>query len=193
LRKHQSDLKAAFARAKESEVRQELRERIGKLTAGSATLWVGGVTETEINLRKELAGRTAETLRGAMREGVVPGGGAALLACRGALKERLAGSSDLDEHAALRILLRALEEPTRTIIANAGCDVAEAMAMINRAGLGYGFEVHSERAADMAQVGILDATSVTRMAVTSAVMTAALALTTDVLVHHKKPVERTEP
>ncbi|MBM4464480.1 MAG: hypothetical protein FJ014_02740, partial [Chloroflexi bacterium] len=89
LRKHIVSLRAAFGRADDPEVRRKLQERIGKLMGGSAVLWVGGATELEINARKELAQRASDALRGAITDGVVPGGGVSLLACRAALQERL--------------------------------------------------------------------------------------------------------
>jgi chaperonin GroEL len=193
LRKHIADLRASHERAEDSQVRKKLRERIGKLMGGSATLWVGGTSETEIDLRKQLAERTAEALRGAVREGVIPGGGVSLLACRPALREKLDQSRREEERSALRILIKAMEAPIRTIIANAGHDDSEALAEIKLAGPGYGFDVRSERIVDMAQVGIFDAAAVQKAAVRGAVKSAALALTVDVLVHRKKPEESMTP
>jgi len=189
LRKHIVNLRAAFRQADDPEVRKKLQERIGKLMGGSATLWVGGATELEINARKELAQRTAEALRGAITDGVVPGGGATLLACRPALQEMLDQSEDPDERAAYRILLRALEEPIRAILTNAGYDASEVMAELKRAGAGQGFDVRSGQIVDMAKAGIFDAASVQKAAVHSAVASAALALTIEVLVHRKIPRE----
>ncbi len=192
LRKHIADLRTAFRESEELDARKKLRERIGKLIGGSATLWVGGISELEVSTRKELAQRTADALRGAIIEGVLPGGGVALLACRPALQRLLDQSTDPDERAAYRILIRALEEPIRTILTNAGYDASEVMAEVRRAGAGYGFDVRSGQVADMMEVGIFDAASVQKQAVHSAVASAALALTIDVLIHHKKPKEALE-
>jgi len=189
LRKHIANLRAVFRQAKDPAVRKKLRERIGKLMGGSATLWVGGTTELEIEARKELAERTANVLRGAIMEGVVPGGGVSLLACRPALQRMVDQSTDPDERAAYRILIKALEEPIRTILTNAGHNASEVMAEIKRAGAGYGFDVRSRQVVDMVQAGIFDAASVQKAAVHSAIAGAALALTVDVLIHHKKPEE----
>jgi chaperonin GroEL len=131
-----------------------------------------------------MAKRTADALRGAIIEGVLPGGGVSLLACRPALQRMLDQDSDPDEQAAYRILVRAMEEPIRTILANAGCDASEVMAEIKQADAGYGFDVRSGEVADMAEIGIFDAAHVVKSAVHSAVGGAALALTVDVLVHH---------
>jgi chaperonin GroEL len=182
-------LRSSYREASDAEQQNVLRERMGKLLGGSATLYVGGVTPMDIDRRKATATRVSEAIRGALREGVVPGGGAALLACRPALKERLARATDPDERMAYRILIRALEEPTRTIIENAGCDPYEIMAEINRAGPGCGFDVQQERVLSMAEASIWSGASVTRTLVTSAVANAAMALTVEVVVHRDRKME----
>jgi chaperonin GroEL len=193
LRAHIATLRAAFSRAKETEARQKLQERIGKLMGGSATLWIGGATKVEIEARKELAKRTADALRGAVREGVVPGGGVPLLACRPALQQRLDQSTNSDERAAYRILIKAMEAPIRTLLTNAGYDASEVMAEIRLAGAGHGFDLRSRKIVDVAEAGIWDASAVLKAAVRGAVAGAALALTTDVLIHHKEPAQAVEP
>ena len=156
-------------------------------------IWIGGNTEAEVNVRKELAEHTIEAVRGALLAGVVPGGGTALLDCRPALRARLKAATASEERAAYRILIRALEEPARTIIANAGFDVDEVMAEIRQAGRGHGFDVEAEQVVPMASRGVLDSGSALKAAVKLAVLSAGIALTADVLVHHKKPVEATNP
>jgi len=193
IRTHIASLRKAFGSTNDPEVRKSVQERLGKLLGGSATLWVGAPTEQDIALRKELADRTAEALRGAVREGVVPGGGVALLECRAALQEELKKSTDRDEQMAYRILIRALEEPMRVIIENAGYNPDEIMAEIRLAGRGKGFDVRSATVTDMLDAGILDSVAVQKAAVLGAVKTAALALTIDVLVHRKKPPESVNP
>lgn len=184
VRQHLAKLRTAYAASQaDTEARQNLRRRIGKLLGGSATLWIGAATEAEMAPRKTLADRTAESLRAALTEGVLPGGGAALLACRAALRECARAATAADEKAAYRFLARALEAPARTIIANAGGNVPVALAAIEAAPAGYGYEVESGRVVNMIEAGILDVAAVTRLAVTSAVSAAAMALTTDALVH----------
>jgi chaperonin GroEL len=187
LREHLARLHQSHRQADDRETRKKLRERIGKLMGGSATLWIGGLTEMEIKTRKELAERTTEALRGIIMEGVVPGGGVALLSCRPALQRSLDQSTDPDERAAYRILIRALEEPIRTILTNAGYDASEVMAEIKMAGPGYGFDVRSGKVVNAVQAGILDAAAVQKEAMHSAIGGAALALTVDVLVQRKAP------
>ncbi|MBM4459327.1 MAG: hypothetical protein FJ011_16495 [Chloroflexi bacterium] len=193
LRDHIAALRASFRQTEDADARKKLRERIGKLMGGAAMLFIGAATETEMAVRKELAVRTADAVRGAMLEGVMPGGGVALLDCRPALQRLLKQATDLDERAAYRILIRGLEEPARTLIANAGADPSEIMAEIKHAGPGHGFDAAAERVIKMTEADIWDAASTLRGAVTTAVMSAGLALTTSVLVHHRKPTQEFNP
>jgi chaperonin GroEL len=183
IREHIATLRAAHEREEDREEREKLGERIGKLIGGAAVLKIGGFTETEAKARRELAERTATAMRAAMREGVLPGGGAALLACRPALQKRLEEDVDADERMAYRILLRAVEAPFRTLVENAGHEPSVLIDAIDRAGAGYGFDAVAGQVVDMAQAGVLDAALVQKAAVRSGVSGAALALTTDVIVH----------
>jgi chaperonin GroEL len=173
------------------EKRKKTRQRIGRLMNGSVTLRTGGATETEIKFRKEVAERAAEALRGAVAEGVLPGGGTAFIACIPALQGLLDQTSDDDERAAYRILIQALREPFRTILANAGYDPSEILAEIGDAPCG--FDVETGRVVDMAQAGIYDIATAQKAAVKAAVMTASLALTIDVLAHRKRQREALAP
>jgi chaperonin GroEL len=193
LRQHLAELRQAHQRAADREIREKLQERIGKLMGGSATLWIGGATESEIEFRKNLAKRTAQAIRGAVQSGIVPGGGVAFLTCRPTLQARLAQSSSPEERAAYATLLQAMEAPTRTLLNNAGYEASEVMAKINRAGPGFGFDLEQGQIVDMIEAGIFDVAQVQQEAVHSAVAGAALALTIDVLVHHKKPEQATTP
>jgi chaperonin GroEL len=188
LRAHVAGLRAAFGQAQSVADREQLQQRIGKLLGGSATLHIGGATELEIESRQELARRTSTTMRGAMRDGVVPGGGVALLRCREALECRQHESNNVDEQAAYRLLSRALAVPLRTIVRNAGYDPGAVMAQIEQAGSGYGCDVRSGTIVDMRAAGIFDVLAVQQAAAHSAISSAALALTVDVLVHRKQHV-----
>jgi len=192
LRRHIATLRRLFDNAETKIDRTHVQKRIGKLLGGSATLHVGGVTEREIEARVEVAKRTAVTLRGAMMDGVLAGGGVSLLDSRPALQKKLDDSSDSDEYAAYRILIKAMETPFRTIVANAGFDASEIMAEVRLAGPGHGFDVNSQQVVDMKQSRIYDPTIVQKGAVFGAVTTAAMALTVDALVHHAE-IENAPP
>ena len=193
IRRHINTLRVAYKNAAKDEERQRLQERIGKLLGGAAAIDVGGLTETEMETRKELAKRTVRTLRGAAREGILPGGGTALLACRPALDELLADRDSLDARAAHRILTRALETPFRTLISNSGNSEGKILGEMEQAGCEVGFDILSGRICEMIPNGIVDVAAVQKQAVISAIRGAALALTIDILVHRKNPPIVTEP
>ncbi len=189
LARHVRALQSALDRAT-GEPEDNLRERIGRLTGKVARLLIGGATSAESALRREQAERASRVMQGALTAGVVPGGGAALLACRPALREALKDAVDDDERAAYRCLLRALEQPARTLIDNAGYD---SDAVIGHLRVGEAFDARTGRAVQADRAGIWDAAQVLQGAVQRAVSTAALALTVDVLVHHENPQASVEP
>jgi chaperonin GroEL len=189
IRQHIASLRQGYNHLKEADDRKRAMERIGKLLGGSATLWIGDLTPTAVEQRRALAERAMEAMRGAMREGVVAGGGAALFALRPILQKALRDVTDPDEQAAYRILASALEQPMRVLISNAGKDLDEIMPLIKQAAPGIGYDVVQDRVVDMLQSGIFDATAVVKAGLIAAVSGATLALTTDVIVHRKNPPE----
>jgi chaperonin GroEL len=191
LRSHFATLSRAYDQTEDLEMRKKLRERIGKLLGGAAVLRVGGSTDLEINVGKKSAERTANALRGALASGVLSGGGAALLDCRPLLRRMADHAQNLEERMAYRILLRALEEPTRAIVENAGYEAEPILQRIEAAGTG--FDVRCGRIATMADAGVLDSAGVIMSAVRGALASAALALTVDVLMHHRKPETAIDP
>jgi chaperonin GroEL len=193
LREYIAQLRQAYPHLEDADKRKSVLQRIGKLLGGSATLWVGGTTRSEVDARKELADRTARAMRGAVLDGVLPGGGVALLNCRPALQKRLEQSASLPERAAYNILLKAVEAPIRTLLANAGYEPSSILGDIFRNGDGCGFDLQTGQIANMTEAGIFDVASVQRDAVRTAISSAALALTVDVVVHRKKPTVSFEP
>ena len=187
LREHIAHLRNAFASATDVEERNALQKRIGKLMGGSATLHVGGITESEMEFVKERAQRVADAMRGAIREGVLPGGGAALLACRPMLAAKMAQAEESEERAAYRILMVALQAPTRALLENTGHEPGEILGAIEQAGPGYGFDVVKGQLVDMNAAGIRDITTVVKAATRAAITSAAMALTTDVVIHRALP------
>jgi chaperonin GroEL len=189
IREHIRLLKSRYDGALDPGARDLLQRRIGGLMGGAALIHVGGESEHAIEGRRTLAEQAAGSLRGALRDGVVPGGGVAFLSCRPALEARLAAAFDPDERAGYRILLEAMEAPARTIFANAGYEPSAVMARLAHAGVGSGFDVFSGQVVDVVETGIVDVASVARAAIGGAVSAAALALTVDVLVHPAQPEE----
>jgi chaperonin GroEL len=189
LREHIASLRQGYLHIDDAEDRKKILKRLGKLLGGSATLFVGDMTPNAMEARKELATRAAEAMRGAIRDGVVPGGGVALMNSAAVLRSRLPGCTDPDQLAAYRILIRALETPLRTLVQNGGGDLDEIMPVIKQAGPGYGYDVVRQEVVNMADAKIFDVVSVLKEGLYAAINGAALALTTDVIIHRKNPPE----
>lgn len=185
--KHVQMLKNAYALADKPEDKPKLLERIQLFMGGSGTIRVGGLSKHDVEARKELTERTSHVIRRSMMSGILPGGGVSLLACRSTLNKMADEATDLDEQTAYRILSRALEEPLRNILANGGYTPGPILNQIEEAGVGYGFDLHTNQIVNMVDAGIIDSAEVMKTAAHEAIATAALALTIDVLVHHREP------
>jgi chaperonin GroEL len=160
--------------------KEKLQERVAKLAGGVAVVKVGAATEIEMKEKKARVEDALHATRAAVEEGIVPGGGVAFLRARLALKT-LKGAND-DQEAGIKIVLRALEEPLRQIVANTG---EEASVVVNKVVEGkgnYGFNAQSGEYGDMVEMGVLDPTKVARAALENAASVAGLILTTDCMV-----------
>ena len=186
LTEHLADLLELVEDARDKDSEAFLRERISKILGGVAILRIGDALPARMDSRIASAKETAKSLRRALRDGIVPGAGVALLACRAALEASPVEAGESDARAAQRMLLRALEAPIRTICHNAGFESAK-VAELNGKPPGYGIDARSGAIVDVMDAGIIDVASVTKAAVRSAVTSAALALTIDVLLHHAQP------
>ncbi|MDE2775134.1 MAG: hypothetical protein OXI77_04240 [Chloroflexota bacterium] len=192
LTEHLADLLELVEDARDKDSETFLRERIGKILGGVAILRIGDALPSRMDSRIASAKDTAKSLRRALRDGIVPGAGIALLACRAALDASPVEAGDSDARAAQRMLLRALTAPISTICQNAGFDSAK-VAELNGEPPEYGIDVRSGAIVDVLEAGIIDVASVTEAALRSAVTSAALALTIDVLLHHAQPEESYTP
>ena len=192
LTEHLADLLELVEYAADKDAEGFLRERIGKILGGVAILRIGDALPARMDSRIAIAKETAKSLRHALRDGVLPGGGVALLACRDALEGTLDPDEDSARRAARRILLRALEEPLRAICYNGGFDSAKAAELEGRP-RGHGIDIRSGAIVDALAAGIIDVASVLEAALRGAVKGAALALTIDVLLHHAQPQETYTP
>lgn len=192
LTEHLADLLQQREYAKDAEVKAFLSERIGKILGGVAILRIGDASPTRMDNRIEVAKETAKSMRLALADGVLPGGGVALLDCRAALEQAVADEPDSDSRAAFRILCRALEEPLRAICFNAGYDSAK-IAELEGMSAGHGIDVRTGDVIKSVDAGVIDVASVLKAAVRGAVGGAALALTIDVLLHHETPRQTYDP
>jgi len=161
--------------------REKIDERIAKLSGGVAVIKVGAATETELKERKIRVEDALHATRAAVEEGIVPGGGVALLRARRALAE-LKGPT-LDHDSGLRIVARALEEPLRRIVANAGDEPSVVVSRVDGASEGaFGYNAATREYGDLLQMGVIDPAKVTRLALQNAVSIAGLILTTDCMI-----------
>ncbi len=166
--------------------REKLQERLAKLAGGVAVIKAGAATEAEMKDKKLRIEDALNATRAAVEEGIVPGGGVALLNTVGAVKALLETTQG-EEKIGVEIVLRALEDPARQIAANAGFEGSVIIDKILTSGkIAYGFNAYSEEYVDMYEAGIIDPTKVTRSALANAASVAAMVLTTEVLVTDKK-------
>jgi len=182
-----SDIKARVAQIRQQAEeatsdydKEKLQERVAKLSGGVAVIKVGAATEVEMKEKKARVEDALHATRAAVEEGVVPGGGVALIRAARSL-EKLQGANE-DQNFGIKILLRAIEEPLRTIVANAGEDSAVVLNKVREGKGNFGYNATSGEYGDMIEMGILDPTKVTRLALQNAASVASLLLTTEVIV-----------
>jgi chaperonin GroEL len=161
--------------------REKLQERLAKLSGGVAVIKVGAATETELKEKKHRVEDALSATRAALEEGVVPGGGVALLHAQNAVGEMLS-SLDGDELTGGRIIHRALEEPIRQIAANAGADGSIVVDKVRTQGGNIGFNALTSEYEDLVKAGVIEPALVTRSALQNAASIGSLIVTTDVVV-----------
>ena len=160
--------------------KEKLQERVAKLSGGVALIKVGAATEIEMKEKKARVEDALHATRAAIEEGVVPGGGVALIRALKAL-DKLEGANE-DQTAGIRILARSIEEPLRNIVENAGEDAAVIVNQVKAGKGAYGYNAATGEFGDLLEEGILDPTKVTRLALQNAASIAGLMLTTEVMV-----------
>ncbi|MFD0464914.1 chaperonin GroEL [Microvirga aerilata] len=162
--------------------REKLQERLAKLAGGVAVIRVGGSTEIEVKEKKDRVDDAMHATRAAVEEGIVPGGGTALLRAKGAVAKLTSDNPDVQ--AGIKIVLRALEAPIRQIAENAGVEGSTVVGKINdnTASDTFGFNAQTEEFVDMLQAGIVDPAKVVRTALQNAASVAGLLVTTEAMV-----------
>ena len=171
--------------------REKLQERVAKLAGGVAVIKVGAATEIEMKEKKARVEDALHATRAAVEEGVVAGGGVALLRAVGDMS-KLEGDND-DQNQGIKILRKAAEEPLRQIVANAGEDASVILNAVNEGKGTYGFDAATGEYGDMVALGIIDPTKVTRLAVQNAASVAGLLLTTEAMVAEQPKDEAAAP
>ena len=160
--------------------REKLQERVAKLAGGVAVIRVGAATEVEMKEKKARVEDALHATRAAVEEGIVPGGGVALIRTRAVVSKVKGDNADQD--AGIKLVLRAIEEPLRTIVANAGSEPSVVVNNVANGKGNYGFNAATGEYGDLVEQGVLDPTKVTRTALQNAASVASLLLTTEVAV-----------
>ncbi len=176
-----AQIKAQIEETSSDYDREKLQERVAKLAGGVAVIKVGAATEVEMKEKKARVEDALHATRAAVEEGIVPGGGVALLRARAALVGTLKGDNH-DQDAGIKIVLRAMEQPLREIVANAGDEPSVVVNEVVKGKGNFGFNAANGTYGDMVEMGVLDPTKVTRSALQNAASVAGLMLTTDCMV-----------
>ena len=172
-----AQIRAALETAKSDYDREKLQERLAKLSGGVAVLFVGAATEVEMKEKKDRVDDALAATRAAVEEGIVPGGGVAYIRAVAAL-ENLKGDND-DQTTGIQIVKRAIEEPLRQIVANAGGEGSVVVNKIKENTGNFGYNARDDRYEDMLEAGIIDPTKVSRVALENAASIASMFLTTE--------------
>ncbi len=175
-----SSIRSQIEEATSDYDREKLQERVAKLAGGVAVIKVGAATEVEMKEKKARVEDALHATRAAVEEGVVPGGGTALIRCLNVLKA-LEGSN-ADQNAGIAILRRAIEEPLRQIVSNSGAEASVVVDHVSGKDGNYGYNAATGEYGDMIEMGILDPTKVTRSALQNAASISGLMITTEAMV-----------
>jgi chaperonin GroEL len=179
-----NEIKAAIDKSTSDYDKEKLQERLAKLSGGVAVINVGAATETEMKEKKARVEDALHATRAAVEEGIVPGGGVALLRAQVAL-DKIKGTDD--EKVGVEIVRRALEEPIRMIVQNAGAEGSIVVARVRESKeKNFGYNAQTDAYEDLAKSGVIDPTKVTRTALQNAASIAGLLLTTECVVVEKK-------
>jgi chaperonin GroEL len=186
------EIRVAIDKSTSDYDREKLQERLAKLSGGVAVINVGAATETEMKEKKARVEDALHATRAAVEEGIVPGGGVALLRIQKKIRDFQTG--DVDEQIGVNIVIRALEEPIRQIAENAGNEGSIVVDKVrNNDSNVFGFNARTEQYEDLVEAGVIDPTKVTRTALQNAASIASLLLTTECVVVEKKEEEKAAP
>ena len=184
-------IRASIEKATSDYDREKLQERLAKLAGGVAVLYVGAATEVEMKEKKDRVDDALAATRAAVEEGIVPGGGVAYIRATAKL-EGLKGEND-DQTTGIQIVKRAIEEPLRQIVANAGGEGSVVVNKVKEGSGAFGYNARDDRFEDMLAAGIIDPTKVSRVALENAASIASMFLTTECVLAEKKSEQPAMP
>lgn len=182
-----NQIKSQLETTKSDYDREKLQERLAKLAGGVAIVYVGASSEIELNIKKDIVDDALNATRAAMEEGIVPGGGVAYLRCLDELNTLAPGSDE--EKVGLEILKKALEEPLKRILINAGIEYSDVLQKVKQGEGDLGFNAKSERFERLLETGIIDPVKVSRLALEFAASVAGMMYTTECVIV-KKPEKK---
>jgi chaperonin GroEL len=187
-----NEIKSAIEKSTSDYDREKLQERLAKLAGGVAVIHVGAATETEMKEKKARVEDALHATRAAVEEGIVPGGGVALVRVREKLKDWKL--EDADEQIGVQIIFRAIEVPLRAIAENAGAEGSIVLDKVrSNKNANYGYNAGTDEYEDLVEAGVIDPTKVTRTALQNAASIASLLLTTECVVVERKDEEKGAP
>jgi chaperonin GroEL len=191
IKKRINEIKAQIEKTTSDYDREKLQERLAKLSGGVAALKIGAATEVEMKEKKARVEDALHATRAAVEEGIVPGGGVALVRGISAL-DKLKGEN-LDQTTGIKIIQKALEEPLKQIAANAGLEGAVVLNKVLEGKNDFGFNAATETYENLLKSGVIDPTKVTRTALENAASVSSLLITTEAVVYEKKEEEKPMP
>lgn len=191
IKKRINEIKVQIDKTTSEYDREKLQERLAKLSGGVAVLKIGAATEIEMKEKKSRVEDALHATRAAVEEGIVPGGGCAYLRCAPELDKL--NPEVADQKTGVEIVRRALEEPARQIIANAGLEASVIVNKIKEGSGAYGFNSATEKFADLYEDGVIDPTKVARVALENAASVAGLLFTTEATIVEKPSEEKAGP
>ena len=186
-----AQIKAQFEITKSTYDKEKLQERLAKLSGGVAVLYIGAPSEVEMKEKKDRVDDALSATRAAVAEGIVPGGGVAYIRCLEAL-EGLRGDND-DETTGIHIIRRAIEEPLRQIVDNAGLEGSVVVNKVKEGKGDYGYNARTDRYENLFETGVIDPAKVARVALENAASIAGMFLTTECVIAEKKEPEPAAP
>jgi chaperonin GroEL len=169
--------------------KEKLQERAAKLSGGVAVIKVGAATETEMKEKKDRIDDALHATRAAVEDGIVAGGGVALIRAKSAVKDLKGANADQD--AGIKIVLRAMEEPIRQIATNSGDSADVVVAKVSEGSANFGYNAATHEFGDMLEMGVIDPTKVAKTALVNAASIAGLLLTTDCAINDVDKEEKT--
>jgi chaperonin GroEL len=191
IKKRINEIKSQIEKTTSDYDKEKLQERLAKLSGGVAVLKIGAATEIEMKEKKARVEDALHATRAAVEEGIIPGGGVSLVRAIASL-DKLTGEN-LDQTTGIKIIRKALEEPLKQIVANAGLEGAVVLNKVLEGKGDYGFNAATETYENLVKSGVIDPTKVTRTALENAASVSSLLLTTEAVVYEKKEEEKPMP